>query len=146
MDRNEASLGSYEEANKLTVFLEAAEHERDAARETLASVLDTLNHVHTTEFSTSTCQLCQAQAKIMAAMPPPQALPPRTGRGFRNYSCFTDADGAEVVVRESSAASQHMLRVFTRGGTAGPNDGAMHLTEAQVRRLMRAFEKFLEYA
>jgi hypothetical protein len=77
--------------------------------------------------------------------PPNRSVTPR---GFDNYDQFTDSYGAEVRVRQSSAASAPHVWLFIAGGrTAGPgapNDGSAHLDVEQARRVRDALDAFIE--
>ena len=78
-----------------------------------------------------------------------------THRGFVSYDELTDAYGASITVRESSAASAPHVWLFIEGGgtAAAPgtpgipggrvNDGSAHLTVAQAVRVRDALDNFI---
>lgn len=66
-----------------------------------------------------------------------------TQRGFITYDEFPDSYGAEIVVRESSLATEDCLWVFTEGGGVRGNNGSCHLNAAQAVRLRNALDTWL---
>jgi hypothetical protein len=75
-----------------------------------------------------------------------------THRGFITYDEFNDSYGAEVVVRESSAALAPHVWVFIEGGCTEPQDGseknhgAAHLTVEQATQVRDALNEFISAA
>lgn len=74
-----------------------------------------------------------------------------TQRGFRNYADAKDSHGINYVIRESSAAGNRCVWLFihdpeyykkdeTTGQDLVP---ALHLTEAQAKRVITALQKFI---
>ena len=72
-----------------------------------------------------------------------------TERGFTNYDEFTDTYRATITVRQSSAATQDCVWVFTDGGDVEPQDGSRlnrgsaHLDVEGARRLRDALDAFI---
>jgi hypothetical protein len=71
----------------------------------------------------------------------------KTNRGFRIYSEFKDTYGADVRVQMSSNVLKRCW-IFVKGGMqkeyADKNDGSLHLSEAQAKRLITALQKFIQ--
>lgn len=74
-----------------------------------------------------------------------------TNRGFRNYADAKDSYGINYVIRESSASGQRRVWLFVHdekhyykdevtGSDIAP---ALHLTEAQAKRVINALQKFV---
>jgi hypothetical protein len=80
----------------------------------------------------------------------PETTPSRsvTSRGFDTYDEFRDSYGAEVTVRQSSAASGPHVWLFITGGAMvspdHPNDGSAHLTVEQAKRVRDALDAFIK--
>jgi hypothetical protein len=75
----------------------------------------------------------------------------KTARGFRIYSEFPDTYGTTVYVQQSSSVSPACWIYYgdPEYGKYDPCSGqkippALHLSPAQVRRLIRALTRFLE--
>lgn len=73
-----------------------------------------------------------------------------TSRGFRNYSEQKDTYGVPFRLRESSAAGIRAVWLFVddpkhmRTVVGGKVPPALHLSEANARRLIVALQKFLD--
>lgn len=69
-------------------------------------------------------------------------------RGFRVYSEFKDSYQSDVTVKMSSNVLKRCwIFVKNDGKNPGSNlvtDGAIHLSEAQARRVINALQKFLK--
>ena len=73
-----------------------------------------------------------------------------TNRGFRNYANAKDSYGIEYVIRESSAALRRFVWIFIEDPKhfvevdGSPVPPALHLTEAQAKRIIKALQKFVD--
>ena len=75
-----------------------------------------------------------------------------TQRGFRNYADAKDSYGINYVIRESSAAMKRCVWIFTHDPKHYFKDDvtgydivpALHLTEAQAKRVIKALQKFID--
>jgi len=74
-----------------------------------------------------------------------------TNRGFRNYADAKDSYGINYVIRESSAAMKRCVWLFIHDHAHYKKDEvtgydlspALHLTESQAKRVIKALQKFI---
>jgi hypothetical protein len=68
---------------------------------------------------------------------------PPPGDRLVTYADFTDSYGANVIIRESSAADEPCVWVFVSNGVVQGNDGTAHLTVEQARVARDALTAFI---
>lgn len=72
----------------------------------------------------------------------------KTDRGFKIYGKFADVYLSDVRVQESSLATKRCCWIFVEndGKKPGSNlvtEGAIHLSPAKAKQLIRALERFI---
>jgi len=70
-----------------------------------------------------------------------------TARGFADYATLTDLNGGEVIVRQSSLATDEAVWIFwhetDQTRAAGYSKGSPHLNVEMARRVVAALNEFI---